>query len=49
LHVPFDVERSVYLGNICLMRRAPFGIGDVLGRAAFAFRVRGVDEPPDVN
>jgi hypothetical protein len=39
----------VYLGNMCLMRRAPFAVGEVLGRAAFAFRVRGVDEPPDIN
>jgi hypothetical protein len=31
------------------MRRAPFAVGEVLRRAAFAFRVRGVDEPPDIN
>jgi hypothetical protein len=49
LQVPFTVEPSVYLGNMCLMRRSPFSVGEVLGRAAFAFRVRGVDEPPDVN
>lgn len=49
LQVPFDVEPSVYLGNMCLMRRSPFSVGEVLGRASFAFRVRGVDEPPDVN
>jgi hypothetical protein len=24
-------------------------VGEVLGRAAFAFRVRAIDEPPDVN
>lgn len=48
LAVPPDVEPSVYLGNICLMRRAPFGVGDVLGRASFAFRVRRAEEPPDL-
>lgn len=49
LQVRFTVEPSVYLGNMCLMRRSPFSVGEVLGRAAFAFRVRGADEPPDVN
>jgi hypothetical protein len=49
LRVPFDVEPSVYLGNMCLMRRSSFSVGEVLGRASFAFRVRGVDEPPDLN
>jgi len=49
LQVPFNVEPSVYLGNMCLMRRSPFAVGEVLGRAAFAFRVRGSDEPPDIN
>jgi hypothetical protein len=49
LQVPFDVEPSVYLGNMCLMRRSSFAVGEVLGRAAFAFRVRAIDEPPDVN
>jgi len=48
LQVPFDVEPSVYLGNMCLMRRSSFSVGEVLGRASFAFRVRGVDEPPDL-
>lgn len=49
LRVPYDVEPSVYLGNMCLMRRAAFSVGEVLGRTSFAFRVRGVDEPPDLN
>lgn len=49
LQVPFNIEPSVYLGNMCLMRRSSFSVGEVLGRASFAFRVRGVDEPPDVN
>lgn len=48
LRVPFEVEQTVYLGNMCLMQRSPYSVGAVLGRASFAFRVRGVDEPPDL-
>jgi hypothetical protein len=49
LRVPFDVEPSVYLGNVALVRRAPFSAGELLDRTTFAFRVREVDEPPDLN
>lgn len=49
LQVPFDVEPSVYSGNVALLRRLPFSAGEVLDRTCFAFRVRGVDEPPDLN
>lgn len=48
LRIPFDVEPSVYLGNMCLVRLSPFSVGEVLGRAGFAFRVRGIKEPPDL-
>jgi hypothetical protein len=49
LAVPAAVEPSVYLGNVALVRRLPFSSGELLDRTSFAFRVRGVDEPPDVN
>jgi hypothetical protein len=48
LRVPDDAEPSVYLGNMCLLRLSPFSVGDVLGRASFAFRVRSPGEPPDL-
>ncbi|TPG32250.1 hypothetical protein EAH80_20795 [Mycobacterium hodleri] len=48
MRVPLDVEPSVYLGNMCLLRLSPFSVGDVLGRASFAFRVRSPGEPPDL-
>lgn len=48
LQVPLQVEQTNYLGNICLMQRAGFDVGTYLGRACFEFRVRGIDEPPDL-
>jgi len=48
LPVPFEVEESTYLANICLMKRGTFDVGEYLGRGSFEFRVRGVDEPPDL-
>lgn len=48
LQVPSHVEQTNYLGNICLMQRAGFDVGTYLGRASFEFRVRGIDEPPDL-
>lgn len=47
--VPYNVERSVYLGNVALVRRLPFSAGELVDRTSFAFRVRGIDEPPDLN
>lgn len=49
LQVPFGVEPSVYLGNVALLRRDPFAAVELLDRTSFAFRVRDVDEPPDLN
>lgn len=49
LRIPSQVEQSVYLGNMCLMRRSAFDTGEYLGRASFLFRVRGIDEPPDTH
>lgn len=49
LQVPPDVALSVYLGNVALLRRLPFEPDEVLDRTTFAFRVRGADEPPDLN
>lgn len=48
IQVPLHVEQTNYLGNICLMQRVGFGVGSHLRRASFAFRVRGIDEPPDL-
>jgi hypothetical protein len=48
LRVPVDMDETVYLGNICLMKRGAFDVGEYLGRGSFAFRVRGADEPPDL-
>ncbi|MGE0216987.1 hypothetical protein [Mycolicibacterium sp.] len=39
LKVPVDVEPTVYLGNVALLRRDPFTAGEVLDRTTFAFRV----------
>lgn len=42
LTLPSPLEESVYMGNICLMQLADFGVGRFLGRGVFPFAVRAV-------
>lgn len=49
LAVPADIEPTVYLGNVALLRRVPFAAGELLDQTTFAFRVAalGAAQPVD--